>query len=120
MTDLTDDTLGSLCDKLSIINVKLFSALDDQFDLQNMAKNPDMNLMKSQIDQIYAEIGKIAEKVQGLNSHRNDLIDMIDAFVEKAIAGDIKIRRPKFKKYGTAKEIAKAFGIGLDECPKDY
>ena len=101
-----DDTLGSLIDKISIVNIKIFFVLNDQKDLEVLIEKKENDGDNQEgIDKIYAEIGKVAEKVQLLNNHRTDLIDMIDEFLDLAIQGKATIQRPKFKKYGSSKDI---------------
>lgn len=81
------ETLGSLVDKLSIANCRIW-ALED--------RRRDLSLSD-------AERLEAADAVAEINSQRNALIDEIDQLFADAVSGKIpakKLRDPKHKVYG--------------------
>ena len=77
------ETLGSLVDKLSIANIRLWHLEDIR-----------RNLSLSDKERLEA-----ADKVSVVNSERNSLIDEIDEYLENAIKGDKRLTSPKVKLY---------------------
>jgi Protein of unknown function (DUF4254) len=77
------ETLGSLVDKLTIKNLRLWHLEDIRRDVTM----PDSERLSA------------ADKVSQVNQQRNDLIDEIDQFLADAIAGVVKITDPKVKIY---------------------
>ncbi len=77
------ETLGSLIDKLSIKNLRYWH-LDEAIQAMNTS-DPQMEELKAKIDLV--------------DSQRKDLLGEIDAFLEAAIAGEVKIRDEKVKLY---------------------
>jgi len=81
------ETLGSLVDKLTIANVRLWHLEEQRRD----KTLPDSARLKA------------ADMVAIVNAQRNALVDEIDAFLELAIAGKVKLTDPKCKTYYDAK-----------------
>ena len=77
------ETLGSLVDKLTIANVRLWHLEDIRRD----RRFSDKKRLEA------------ADKISIVNSERNDLMDEIDDFLYKAIKGKVRIRAPKMKIY---------------------
>ncbi len=77
------ETLGSLIDKLTIKNLRLWHLEDIRRDMSL----PDSQRLKA------------ADKVSLVNQQRNDLIDEIDQFLADAIVGKVKVTDPKVKIY---------------------
>ena len=77
------ETLGSLVDKLTIKNLRLWHLEDIRRD----KSVPDSERLAA------------ADKVSTVNQQRNDLIDEIDQFLADAIAGRVRITDPKVKIY---------------------
>lgn len=77
------ETLGSLVDKLTIKNLRLWHLEDIRRDMTL----PDSERLDA------------ADKVSLVNQQRNDLIDEIDEFLANAIRGGVKITDPKVKIY---------------------
>lgn len=77
------ETLGSLVDKLSIANIRLWHLEDARRDKT-----------KSDKDRL-----KAADTVASVNSERNMLIDEIDVLFDKAIKDGTAPRNPKNKLY---------------------
>jgi len=77
------ETLGSLMDKLTVANIRLWHLEDRRRD----RALPD------------AERLAAADAVSLVNGQRNDLIDEVDAFLEEALAGRVRLSRPKVKLY---------------------
>jgi len=77
------ETLGSLIDKLSIANNRLWHLEDVRRDLSL----PDSERLAA------------ADKVSIVNQQRNNLIDEIDQFLADAIEGGVSITDPKVKIY---------------------
>jgi len=83
------ETLGSLVDKLTIKNLRLWHLEDSR---------RDMSLSDS-------ERLAAADKVSVVNKQRNDLIDEIDEFLQAAVSGRIRITDPKVKMYDTPEKV---------------
>lgn len=77
------ETLGSLIDKLTIKNIRLWHLEDIRRD----KSLPDSERLTA------------ADNVSMVNQQRNDLIDEIDQFLADAIAGNVKVTDPKVKIY---------------------
>ncbi len=77
------ETLGSLIDKLTIKNLRLWHLEDIRRDMSL----PDSQRLDA------------ADKVSVVNQQRNDLIDEIDQFLADAIAGRVRVTDPKVKIY---------------------
>ena len=77
------ETLGSLVDKLSVANIRLWHLEDRRRD-------------RSLTDQ---ERLSAADAVSVVNKQRNDLLDEIDLFLVKAQEGRVRLRSPKMKLY---------------------
>jgi len=77
------ETLGSLVDKLTIANIRLWHLEDQRRDLS-----------LSDAKRLQA-----ADKIAIVNSERNDLMDEIDDYLYKALRGKAKLRAPKVKIY---------------------
>jgi hypothetical protein len=77
------ETLGSLVDKLTVANLRLWHLED---------RRRDRSLADA--DRLAA-----ADAVAVVNGQRNDLIDEIDRFLELALAGSVKLSQPKTKLY---------------------
>ncbi len=77
------ETLGSLVDKLTIANVRLWHLEE---------RRRDRNLVDA--DRLAA-----ADAVAVVNRQRNDLIDEIDEFLSAAQDGRVKLARPRMKMY---------------------
>lgn len=63
------ETLGSLVDKLTIANIRLWHLEDDRRD----KSRPDIERLRA------------ADMVANVNAQRNDLIDEIDLYLQDAI-----------------------------------
>jgi hypothetical protein len=63
------ETLGSLVDKLTIVNIRLWHLEDDRRD----KNRPDIERLRA------------ADMVTNVNAQRNDLIDEIDLYLQDAI-----------------------------------
>ncbi len=77
------ETLGSIIDKLTIANIRLWHLEDMRRDLSL----PDKKRLEA------------ADKISIVNSERNDLMDEINEFLYNAINGKVKIKTPKVKIY---------------------
>ena len=77
------ETLGSLIDKLTIANIRLWHLEDVRRD-------------RSLTD---AERLKAADAISVVNSQRNDLMDEIDHFLYLAAHGKVKLTAPHVKIY---------------------
>ena len=90
------ETLGSLIDKLTIANIRLWHLEDARRD----RSLPDKDRLAA------------ADAISVVNKERNDLIDEIDEFIYKAAHGKVKLKVPKVKIYKkfrlTGKEAARA------------
>ena len=76
------ETLGSLVDKLTVCNVRIWHLIE---------KHRDKNLPES--DRLAA-----ADATDRVNRQRSQLIDEIDTFFADAVAGKVKVLRdPKEK-----------------------
>ena len=78
------ETLGSLVDKLTIANVRLWH-------LEETKHSPKAT------DQ---EVAAAARKINTVNLQRNSLIDEIDELLENALKTGKAPRQPKVKLYG--------------------
>jgi len=83
------ETLGSLIDKLTIKNIRLWHLEDTRRDMTL----PDSERLDA------------ADKVSVVNQQRNDLIDEIDQFLADALRGDVKITDPKMKVYHQPEKV---------------
>jgi len=77
------ETLGTLIDKLTIANIRLWHLEDIRRDLAL----PDKERLQA------------ADKIAIVNSMRNDLMDEIDEYLYNALHGKVKLKAPKVKKY---------------------
>jgi hypothetical protein len=77
------ETLGSLVDKLTIANIRLWHLEDVRRD-------------RSLAD---ADRLRAADAIAEVNSQRNDLMDEIDNFLFLAARGKVKLKAPKLKIY---------------------
>lgn len=77
------ETLGSLVDKLTIANIRLWHLEDVRRD----RSLPDRERLAA------------ADKIAVVNQERNDLMDEIDQFLYQALRGRVKLRAPKVKIY---------------------
>ena len=77
------ETLGSLVDKLTIANIRLWHLED----LRRDRSLPDAKRLEA------------ADKIAIVNGERNDLMDEIDEYLHKALRGKAKIKAPKVKIY---------------------
>ena len=77
------ETLGSLIDKLTIANIRLWHLEDVRRDRSLPGK-----------DRLAA-----ADAISEVNAQRNDLMDEIDEFLYKAAHGRVKLKAPKIKIY---------------------
>lgn len=77
------ETLGSLVDKLTVANIRLWHLEDVRRD----RKLSDKNRLAA------------ADMISVVNQERNDLIDEIDEFLYQAAAGKVKLKAPKVKIY---------------------
>ncbi len=77
------ETLGSLVDKLSVANIRLWHLEDKRRD----KGLPDEERLAA------------ADAVSVVNNQRNDLIDEIDSFLSGAMKGRAGLCRPKMKLY---------------------
>ncbi len=93
------ETLGSLIDKLSIKNLRYWHI--DEFLQAKDASDPQMEELKAKRDLV--------------DSQRKDLLGEIDAFLEAALAGEVKIRDEKVKLY---KNLNVASSDGLNNLGK--
>ena len=80
------ETLGTLTDKLTVVNLKLWHQEDE-------ARREDVSL---------EYIGKVKKKIDTLNMQRNDLIAEIDVWLREVLDGN----RP-FKPYDAVKMYGK-------------
>jgi len=78
------ETLGSLVDKLTIANCRLWHLEDQRRD----RRLPDSERLKA------------CDTVSAVNAERNALIDEIDQLLHEAIAKGAAPRSPKNKLYG--------------------
>lgn len=81
------ETLGSLMDKLSIKNVRLW----------HLKNEKDRNV-------------ETAEKIGLVDQQRKDLIDEIDNFLGRAIQGEVKLRDEKVKLYNQPQPAGPVIG----------
>ena len=93
------ETLGSLIDKLSIKNLRYWH-IDEVLQAKD-ASDPQMEELKAKRDLV--------------DSQRKDLLGEIDAFLEAALAGEVKIRDEKVKLY---KNLNVASSDGLNNLGK--
>lgn len=93
------ETLGSLIDKLSIKNLRYWH-IDEVIQAKG-ASDPQMEELKAKRDLV--------------DSQRKDLLGEIDAFLEAALAGEVKIRDEKVKLY---KNLNVASSDGLNNLGK--
>jgi hypothetical protein len=77
------ETLGSLIDKLTIANIRLWHLEDVRRDRSLSDK-----------DRL-----KAADAISEVNQQRNDLMDEIDEFLYWAAHGKVKLKAPKVKIY---------------------
>ena len=83
------ETLGSLIDKLTIKNIRLWHLEDIRRDM-TLADGERLDA---------------ADKVSVVNQQRNDLIDEIDRFLSDALSGEVKITDPKMKVYHQPEKV---------------
>ena len=88
------ETLGSLIDKLTIANIRLWHLEDTRRD-RNL---PDRERLAA------------ADKISIVNGERNDLIDEIDEFLYKAAHGKVKLKAPKVKIQAEEQAVVKSEG----------
>ena len=89
------ETLGSLIDKLTIKNIRLWHLEDIRRDMTL----PDSERLAA------------ADKVSVVNQQRNDLIDEIDQFLADAVSGRVRITDPKVKIYHKPSEEKVTSGV---------
>lgn len=77
------ETLGSLVDKLSVANIRLWH-LEDRRRNKNF---PDPQRLAA------------ADAVSLVNKQRNDLMDEIDLYLKAALEGGAELLSPKVKLY---------------------
>jgi hypothetical protein len=77
------ETLGSLVDKLTIANIRLWH-------LEDVRRDRSL----SDRERLLA-----ADKIALVNQERNDLMDEINEFLYQALRGKAKVRVPKVKIY---------------------
>jgi hypothetical protein len=77
------ETLGSLVDKLTIANIRLWHLEDARRDRS-----------LSDRDRLAA-----ADAISVVNQQRNDLMDEIDGFLYRAAHGQVELKAPKVKIY---------------------
>ncbi len=77
------ETLGSLIDKLSVANIRLWHLEDQRRDKE---RSDSMRLAA-------------ADSVSVVNKQRNDLIDEIDLFFKRSQEGRMELCSPKVKLY---------------------
>jgi len=77
------ETLGSLVDKLTIANIRLWHLEDVRRD----KTLPDKDRLAA------------ADAIAEVNQQRNDLMDEIDEFLFRAAHGKVKLKAPKVKIY---------------------
>ncbi|MCK5617412.1 DUF4254 domain-containing protein [Candidatus Pacearchaeota archaeon] len=77
------ETLGTLIDKLTVINVKCFHLIDIH---GNIDLSDDKRL-------------EAADKVRECNSQRNELIQEIDQFIQDVLDKKVKVVRKIVKEY---------------------
>jgi len=87
------ETLGSLIDKLTIANIRLWHLED----LRRDRRLSDAQRLEA------------ADKIAIVNGERNDLMDEIDEYLYLAFRGKVKLRAPKVKIY---KEFKKRLAEG--------
>ena len=98
------ETLGSLVDKLTIANIRLWHLEDTRRDLSL----PGRKRLAA------------ADKIALVNQERNDLMDEIDEFLSRALRGKAKLRAPKLKIYkefkmgAGAEALAESLARGVD------
>jgi len=90
------ETLGSLVDKLTIANIRLWHLEDMRRDLSL----PDARRLQA------------ADQIAVVNGERNDLMDEIDEYLYKALRGKVKLRAPKVKIYKEFKPKVKKTKLG--------
>ena len=100
------ETLGSLIDKLTIANIRLWHLEDVRRD----RSLPDRDRLKA------------ADAIAEVNQQRNDLMDEIDEFLYLAAHGRVRLKAPKMKIYrkfrltpeeeAAADELARKTGAG--------
>jgi hypothetical protein len=96
------ETLGSLIDKLTIANIRLWHLEDLRRDLS-----------LSDAKRLQA-----ADKIAIVNGERNDLMDEIDQYLYLALRGKVKLRAPKVKIYKEFKPRVKGKGIHASKKSK--
>ena len=93
------ETLGSLVDKLTIANIRLWHLEDARRDRGLPAR-----------DRLAA-----ADAISVVNKQRNDLMDEFDEFLYRAAHGQVKLTAPKVKIYQkfqlTAEERERSEGL---------
>ncbi len=85
------ETLGSLIDKLTIANVRLWHLEDARRD---RSLSDEKRLAA-------------ADMISVVNGERNDLMDEIDDYLYKAAHGQVKLKAPKVKIYKKFRITAK-------------
>jgi DNA invertase Pin-like site-specific DNA recombinase len=86
------ETLGSLVDKLTIANIRLWH-------LEDVRRDKTLSSQKRLA---------AADMVSIVNGERNDLMDEIDEFIYQAAHGKVKLKAPKVKIYKKFKIDPKA------------
>lgn len=77
------ETLGSLIDKLTIANIRLWHLEDARRD----RSLPDKDRLAA------------ADAISEVNGQRNDLMDEIDDYLYRAAHGQVRLKAPKVKIY---------------------
>jgi hypothetical protein len=82
-------TIGMMIDQLVTVNNKIWAAED-------IAHEPGAD---------DTAVANAKRKINALNNQRNDLIQEIDEYFEKALSGEIRHKAfPQFKDYGRKKK----------------
>jgi hypothetical protein len=91
------DTLGSLCDKISIVNNKLFNYQQDLYRIRKMTEEQFLNEFSTQ--EKLKELFKVFQSATDLNFQRSSLSNEIDLKVIEMIEAAMKgedLDQPKF------------------------
>ena len=93
------ETIGSLVDKLSIVNLKMFFAQDVLYEIRRLSLEQFKE--KYQSDEGIKQLYDIFQKSCNLNFQRNVLIDDIDKKIVEIVKSNNleKYIQPKWKTY---------------------
>ena len=81
------DTIGSLCDKLSIVTTRMWHAQDTLYEIRRMSKEQFIQRYGERPDEVY----DILKRATDMNIQRNQLMDEIDLFMKDAVTGKIPL-----------------------------